>query len=232
MRKLRYLFLFLAISGSVFGQSDSVLFAAAFQPRVNTHAGDPLYYGRQYTGYEFVVKGNPFYGSEEWQKGSIVYRDIAYAGVMLKYEQVKDELLVLHPNGFTPIVLFTPRIHSFMLAEKRFVNLPDTEVAPFKAGLYEVLASGPITLFAKRSMLLEETIVSNALEREFVYTYSFYVQKDGKFQAVKNEKTILQLVGDKKKESKALLKAAGIKFRKSPEEALRTIVNFYNQSSR
>ena len=232
MRKQLYLFFALAISGPVFSQADSVLFAAALQPRVHTNPGDPVYSGRQYTGYEFNVKGNQFYGSEGWQKSVIRYRDITYAGINLKYEQVKDEVLVLHPNGFTPVVLFTPRIHSFTLGDKQFVNLPETEVVPYKAGLYEVLATGPINLYAKRSMLLEESIVSNALEREFVYTYSYYVKKDGVFQSVKNEKTILQLVGDKRKEAKSLLKKAGIKFRKAPEEALLTIVNYYNQSSR
>ena len=58
-------------------------------------AGDPLYYGRQYAGYPFATIGNPFYGSEEWQRGDIVYRDMAYSGILLKYDLVKDEVLAL-----------------------------------------------------------------------------------------------------------------------------------------
>lgn len=232
MRKL-FIFLFvLSFSQPLFSQSDSVLFAAAIQPRVMANAGDPLYYGRQYAGYPFATIGNPFYGSEEWQKGDIVYRDVAYSGILLKYDLVKDEVLARHPNGFTPVVLYSPRIGAFTLGDKRFVYLLESQTAPYKAGLYEVLLTGPISLYAKRTMLLNESIVSNVLEREFVRDYSFFVQKEGRFLPIRNEKAILKLVGDKRKESKAVLKAAGIKYRKAPEEALRRIVNFYNQSSR
>lgn len=232
IRKQFIFLLTLFCSQHLFSQSDSALFAAATQPRVKTDAGDPLYYGRQYAGYPFATIGNPFYGSEEWQKGEIVYRDMAYSGILLKYDLVKDEVLAQHPNGFTPVVLYSPRIKNFTLGDKRFVYLEESETAPYKAGLYEQLLSGPISLYAKRSMLLKESIVSNVLEREFVRDYSFFVQKEGRFLPVRNEKAILKLVGDKRKESKAVLKAAGIKYRRAPEEALRRIVNFYNQSSR
>jgi hypothetical protein len=232
MRKQFIFLLALSFSQPLFSQSDSVLFAAASQPRVRANAGDPLFYGRQYAGYPFATIGIPFYGSDEWQKGDIVYRDVAYSGVLLKYDLVKDEVLVQHPNGFTPVVLYTPRIQAFTLGDKRFIYLTETQTAPYKAGLYELLLSGPISLYAKRSMLLNESIVSNVLEREFVRDYSFFVQKEDRFLPIRNEKAMLKLVGDKKKESKAVLKAAGIKYRKAPEEALRRIVNFYNQSSR
>ncbi|HEV7333788.1 MAG TPA: hypothetical protein VGN63_22325 [Flavisolibacter sp.] len=232
MRKQFFFLVTLAFTQPVFSQSDSALFASAFQPKVSANAGDPLFYGQHYLGYPYVVKGNPFYGTEDWQQGSIIYRDITYENVMLKYEQVRGEVIVLHPNGFTPVALFSPRIQSFNLGEKRFVYLEETDVTPYKAGIYEVLSTGPISLYAKRSMLLNEIIVSNTLEREFVADHSFYVQKDGKFLPIKKEKAIMQLVGEKRKESKAVLKAAGVKFRKNPEEALLRIVNFYNQSSR
>ncbi|MBB1284620.1 hypothetical protein HRH25_09570 [Flavisolibacter sp. BT320] len=232
MRKQLLSLLFLAVSHPLFSQSDSVLFAAAMQSKQAANAGDPLYYGRQYVGYPFAAKGIPFYGSEDWQKGDIIYRDVAYSGILLKYDLVKDEVIALHPNGFTPVVLFSPRIQAFTLGESRFIYLTEVETAPHKAGIYEVLSTGPLTLYAKRTMLLNESIVSNVLEREFVRDYSFYVQMDGKLHPIKNEKAILQLVDDKKKESKAALKAAGIKYRKTPEAALRTIVDFYNQTSR
>lgn len=232
MRKSFFLLVALAFTQSLLSQSGSDLYSAATQPRVSVTAGDPLYYGRQYVGYPFATKGIPFYGSDDWYNGNIVYRDIAYSGILLKYDLVKDEVLALHPNGFTPVVLFSPRIQTFSLGDNQFVYLTEAETAPYKAGIYEVLARGPISLYARRTMLLNERIVSNALEREIVRDYSFFVQKDGKFFPVKNEKAILQLVGEKRKESKAMLKAAGIRYRKTPEEALRRIVNFYNQFSR
>ncbi|MDQ3277569.1 MAG: hypothetical protein M3Q06_04545 [Bacteroidota bacterium] len=232
MRKQLLFFMFVAFAQTALSQPDSLLFAAASGPKAAVEAGDPLFYGRQYVGYEFVIEGIPFYPTDEWQKGTITYRDVTYRDVLLKYDLVKDEVLVLHPNGYTPVILFAPRIDFFTMGEKKFVYLPALEAAPFKAGVYEEVSRGALTLYAKRSKLLSEEIVSNKIEREFVDNHSFYIRKEGKLVAANKEKVIMALVEEKKKESKALLKKDGIKFRKNPEAALRTIVTFYNQSSR
>jgi hypothetical protein len=232
MRRLFILFFSLTLASAAFSQSDSLLFAAVAVPKTPKDAGDPLFYGREYVGYGYVIEGIPFYATEDWQKGTIVYRDVTYTDVKLKYDLVKDEVLVLHPNGYTPIVLFSPRIQSFVIGAKRFVYLSADEIAPYSAGIYEEISTGAITLYARRSKLLEEKIVINVLEREVVDNHSYYVKKDGKFIAVDREKDIMNLIGSKRKESKTLLKKEGLKFRKNPEGALRTIVNFYNQSSR
>src|SRR5687767_3600619 len=70
---------------------------AAYNNKIAT-SGD-LYYGVEHLGYTQQMNGTPYFESNEWQKGSVTYNNVLYKDLMLKYDQLKDELIVLHPNN-------------------------------------------------------------------------------------------------------------------------------------
>jgi len=232
MKKYVLLFLVTGLAKASFSQTDSLYFAATLDTRTPTEASDPLFNGREHVNYHPSIEGNPYYFTTDWQKGNLVYRDILYKDVFLKYDLAADEVVVRHINGFTGVVLFTPRIRTFTLGDKLFVTLAGDDRSVIKTGLYEQLVKGNLSLYARRSRLLEEKIVSAVLEQKFVNNDSYYLLKEGKYYPVKKESALLELTGERRGEIKAWMKASGIKFKKNREAAMVSIVEHYNQLSR
>jgi hypothetical protein len=197
---------------------------------VRADSNSSIYNGSEHIGYPAALQGNPFYGSDQWQKSSIIFRDELYTDVYLKYDLVKNEVVLRHFNGFTGIVLFTPRIRSFNLGPNHFVNLPSSKNLP--GGIYEEIVAGTVSLYARRIKTIEETLTATGVERKVSGRNIYFVYKDGKYYPVRNEKSVLDLVKDKKSQVKAHLKESGIKYKRNAEAALITIITYYNQSSR
>ncbi|MGZ5255914.1 MAG: hypothetical protein ACXWCT_16010, partial [Flavitalea sp.] len=141
MRKQVLAILFLALVNSAVAQTDTLFFQPAIDLAIGTSssikdAGEAIYNGREHLGYLPSIKGIAYYTSAEWQPGSIVYRNVSYKNVFLKYDLVKDEVIIRHVNGFTGVTLFTPRVESVIILNKHFVNLPG-DGKLLSAGLYE-----------------------------------------------------------------------------------------------
>lgn len=232
MRKQFLSLILTSLALAAFSQNDSVIFADVFESRTANDINAPIYNGRQHMGYARSIEGIPYYLSDDWQKGTLVFQDISYKDVFLKYDLVAGEVIIRHVNGITGIILFAQRIGSFTLSNRRFVNLPSDERSGFKAGIYEELENGRISLFAKRTKLIDEKLVSNTIERKFVDQNSFFALKDGHYYRLKKQKDIMVLIAEKRKEVNALMKASKIKFRFNPELALTKIIEYYNQLSR
>lgn len=227
-----FLFLLVAVfTQSAFSQNDSLIFSNVIEGRTANDINAPIYNGQEHIGYSPLIEGIPYYQLREWQQGVLVFQNISYRDAYLKYDLVADQVIVRHPNGITGIILFTRRIQSFTLGGKHFIYLPDDEASGLKNGIYEELVKGKISLYAKRSKLIDEKIAQNEIERKFINNDQFYVLKDGNFRPVRKQKTIMELVGDKRKEVSASLKASKLKFRLNRELALIQIANSYNQLS-
>lgn len=194
--------------------------------------GSALYNGKEHVGYLPSNEGTPYYGSKEWQPGTLNLQGVNYRDALLKYDLVTDELIILHSNGFTGVTLFTPRVQSFTLNDKRFVRLADYPAAGLKGGIYEALISGKLSLFVKRAKQIQETILTSGIEKKVIDNSSYFILKNGIYSPIKNEKALTDLLGDKKEEVTTWIKASGISYKSNPEDALTKIVAHYNQLSR
>lgn len=229
--KRAFFFLLLAVSTqSAFSQVDSLIFASAYENKNGNDVNAAIYNGREHIGYPPLTEGIPYYGSKDWQPGYVVFEGALYNDVFLKYDLVADQVIVRHPNKVTGIILFTPRVQSFSFGNKYFVNLPGKE-SELKNGIYEELVKGKVSLYVKRSKLIEESIVMNELVRKVAEKNFFYVLKDGHYCPVKKQKSIMQLIADKRNAVNSSMKASKIKFRSNPELAMIRIVELYNQLS-
>lgn len=231
MRKKLLLVLTISCATSVFAQVDSLPVAVLSESKSITNAGEPIFNGREHISYHPSIEGEAYYQSNDWQPGVLVYQRVPYKDVYLKYDEVADELIVRHPNGYMGVVLFTPRLQSFLIGNKRFVILAG-DGSGFQGGIYEELQKGKLSLYAKRSKIIRENLANTGIEKKFIKQDSYYVQKDGKFFPVKREKDIMKLVQDKKDAIEASLREAGLKYNAFPEAALIKIVADYNQLSR
>lgn len=193
---------------------------------------EPIYNGKEHLSYHPSIIGIPYYQTADWQPGTLVYEDVPYKDVFFKYDLVADELVLRHVNGYLSVVLFSPRIKQFTLGDRTFLNLSMDRCEKLKRGIYEQLAVGKLSLFAKRSKLIEEKTMTTYVERKFVTDDRFYVLKDGQYIQVKNEKAILNLFGGQKAAIKSWFKETHLRVKDDPGAAFAKMVEHYNQTNR
>lgn len=198
---------------------------ASYHQALGTQA--PLYNGVEHMRYLPSIEGLPYYGIDEWQMATIKYSDVVYRDVPVRYDLVKDALVVNHPNGFQSFYLYSPRVEYFTLGGSSFVYLKDSARTAPAPGFYQVLARGPVTVLARRSRRIDERLTDR--KQYFENTDRFYVLKEGAYYTPRKESELLELMGERRKEARQLLKQRGIRFRKLPEQAILTVAEFYNQ---
>ncbi len=233
MLKLSILFLFI-FSVNADGQVtsfDSSLNSGGIDKAVQSYhqslgIGEAIYNGRRHIDYLPANVGIPYYLTKEWQQGNVSYDNILY-NALVKYDEVADEILVRHPEGFA-IVLFSPRVSEFSFPGHHFLYINNDNHVGLAAGFYEQLQKGRLTILVKRSKVVLETVAGTAVERKFDESNTYYAIKDGKTYTVKKMNNVMELVADQKKEIQQYLKKNKVKFRKNKELALTRIAEYYN----
>jgi len=189
-----------------------------------------LYYGIEHLGYTQKMNGTPYFESTEWQKGNVIYNNVLYKDVMLKYDLAADELIVLHPNNFFGVTLVTDKVQSFTISNNEFIYVPARNKLGLKqSGFYQVLVNGKLSILAKRSKVIEEKTSVGEVERNVESKEQYYAVKDGAATSVNNEESVMGLLGDQARAVRTYLRTRDIKFRKSKELALFEIATYYNQ---
>ncbi len=191
-----------------------------------------LYYGIEHVGHHPRMNGFAYFESNEWQAGTVTHNNVLYKDVLLKYDLLTDDLVVMHPNNFFAVTLVKERVQSFTIGNQEFIYIPETNSLGLKqAGFYHMMVTGKLSVLAKRSKLVEEKTSVGEVERTVISKEQFFAVKDGRAHPVTNEESVLGLLGEQGRKIRAHLKSREIKFRKHKEVALTEIATYYNQSA-
>ncbi|HZE83808.1 MAG TPA: hypothetical protein VE035_05825 [Puia sp.] len=180
-----------------------------------------VYNGPEHSDYQ-KMKGHPYFEVEAALKGSVVYDGILYSDMPMHYDLVRDQVVIYNYSG-DPISLSGEKIKEFSLSGHRFLNST--------SGFYDLLCTGRVTLLARRIKIIEESIVDLTLVYTAIEKDRYYAVIAGVQHPVGNLNSLLALLKDKKKEIRQDLRKKKIKYRKEPERALVTAVQYYNQPS-
>lgn len=224
--RILLLLVLLPVLGS--GQMNSSIVSAGYQDSVK-NIDQEIYNGIKHLDYPSSIAGIAYYQSNEWQPGSINFRDNFYPDIFLKYDLVQNVVVIRHFNGSTGINLFTPRIKQFTLAGKTFLLLPQNKKSSLPQDLYEEIEKGEISFYIHRSKYIKEDIVGLQIEKEFIVNDVYYALRDGTWYTIKKEKDMLGLMKDKRNEVRNDLKKKRLKYRKFPEATLTEMVSYYNK---
>jgi hypothetical protein len=192
-----------------------------------------LYNGINHEGYSASIEGHAYFQSPDWQNGSVIYDHILYENIIMKYDLLKDQLIVTpKEKGGMSIALFSPRVERFSFSTFNFIriNKPGTNSSP-SAGFYQQLVQGKLTALSKRTKMISERIEDRTVLRKFEETVKFYLLKDGIYYPVRNKEDILTAVKDRRKDVQQFLSGKELKYRKDPEKTIIAVAEFYNQSS-
>lgn len=214
--------------------ADTLHYQESIQVAINSYhqflsGGAGLYNGMEHTGYFGKYEGFAYFKTDAWQDATIEYNGVVYEHVSAKYDLVKDQVIVKHPTGLA-FGLYSPRVTYFILGGDRFINLPggSDKTLP-ETGFYQQLRTGKLTALAKRKKWIEEEIDQLELKKKFVPVNKYFLVKEAVYYSPRKEVSLLALMDKRKTEAKHALRKAKIRFRRAPEQAILTIVDFYNQ---
>lgn len=203
--------------------------SSIFNKDVVSSTGE-IYNGREHVGYLPSITGTAYYPDNDWQPGTLVYSGVLYSSVFLKYDLLQNEVIIRHFNNITPVTLFTPRVQSFSLGDRKFIQLTENSKSLPPPGIYHEVQKGKMSLYIRRSKFIHETTSLSGIERRFLSRDSYYIVKDGICYPVKKRKDVWSLVKNKKGEIRSMLKKKGISYRGNTETALVEIVTYYNEA--
>ncbi len=208
---------------------DSILVQAGnYQESINPES--TLYHGAEHMDFHPLTIGIPYFESIDWLYGTIYTGDLVFKKVPMKYDLVKDRLVIRHYNGFYKIELVSQRIDSFHLAGHSFLRLQSNKQALIpETGFYEVIYTPHLNVIIRRENRMVEFIENSALARRVESSFQFWADKDGKRYAIHKLKDLLNLMPEHKKDVQRQLKKSGIRYRTNKVLAITTAVSHYNQ---
>ena len=196
------------------------------------HVGDEaaIYNGRAYQPHDGNLQGgDPYFNAPLSVIGSLTFDGLDYTGVPLLFDLVRDQLIITDPKGQL-VSLYGDKVQRFTIGHHRFFRL-NIEGTP---DFYELVGPGRVSFLVHRSKKIEEKIESDAaLLHHFITIHdSYFLNINGQYHPFYSEKSLLQLLDDKKKPIRQFMRSQNIKYNDDPERAVIKIIDYYNQQPR
>lgn len=236
MNCLSYLFIILIINLSPFytiGQinahaSQSITFLNAKEFYQNTIGADShIYTGEAYYGYNSNIKGTPFFISDSMQPNDIFYDGTLYKNVPLLFDIVKQKVVITRFENNERIQLVNAKIKYFTSDGHKFENiLQQTPGENISANMYEVMFNGKASVLIKRIKRIKESIRAEG-PTNFIEEDQIFIKKENNLFEIRNKKSVLDAVADKKKLVKSYVRKKKFRFKKNIEKELVATAAYY-----
>jgi hypothetical protein len=155
--------------------------------------------------------------------GTLVYDRMEYQNVPALYDIVGDHLIIRKIDGEL-VELLNEKLEEFWLAGRHFIRI--------QSGFYELICSGKITLLARRTKGIVESVSGSEIAWTAVEKDYYYARKNGLNYPLKNRKrSLLALMDDQKDEIRQFIRTNRIRFKKDPDHSLAQTAAYYNQLS-
>ena len=188
-----------------------------------------------YTGAEYVIQsypkiGSPFFLSDSMENGSIRYAGQLYKNIPLQWDVLQNYVLTRSLNGYSKIILQNNLIDSFTIGDHTIIKLKENKAANlYNSDFYDVLFSGTIQVFARRSKQTSNTIKDERIIYHFNNKDKFYIQKNGIFYRVSNKREVMRVLAAQASAVNRAVRKQGLNWRKNFETSLITAAQQYDQ---
>ncbi|HEY0054865.1 MAG TPA: hypothetical protein VGB63_05875 [Pedobacter sp.] len=228
---------FLFIS-QLFAQIDSTYFTAIRENAVKLHnkslqAQLPIYNGKVYEPFPYYIKddGHSYFLSGTMLKGSVVFDGVLYKDVDLKYNLVKDELVLQYYDKVSSIILDEARVDAFSLANNNFVKLKNSSYRGLSPdGYYHLLYNGTIKLLSKRKKNIIESVNDRRVERNIKSTTRYYILKGEVYHQINSKRALFKVLKQNDNQSQQYLASGKHDFKRDPENTILSLVKFYDKN--
>ena len=191
-----------------------------------------LYNGPEYVNYtQPGTIGHQFFQQAEAQMGTIFYSGATYQHVPLSYDLALDKVVLTYPNQAATVALVSEKVRDFTLGSHQFVRLAADSAAKgaLPTGFYEVLLAGPVSLLARHTKKVNQTIVQQNLRLEFRQTDKLFAKTANAASEITSLKSLLALLPAHKTEAQQYARSHKLSFgaAERQESALSLLRYFY-----
>jgi len=211
---------------------DTSFLAQSKTKSIALYAATILDQSRLFNGSDYIVyiprdEEHPYYGSDDWTTGSVVYWEELYENVSLLFDLSIDQVIVEHDRG-SPVRLIPEKVQRFTILGHTFVRLLKDDKNKLSDGFYDQLYNGKSKVYARFSKAYRETLQAPNVIPSFDASVRYYIVKDGNFHVVKTKGSVLQVLSDRKSELKNLLRKNRIRYNDNREKAIVRLTEFYD----
>ena len=192
----------------------------------------PLYNGSEYIEYTFTFEeGHPFFGSATWVMGNINFDGLVFHEVPMAYDIIKDQVIIKDFRKAFNIVLPSNKIEQFTISGHTFIRLLHDSSNQIKTGFYDQLYNGKIGLFVKREKKIYEKYLDLHTNNIAYERNTYYIKKEGIYYIIKNKRTLLNVLKNKKEQIQKYLRKNGLRFKNNTEKTMIMAVQYYDQAT-
>ncbi len=216
---------------------DSTLLQLSIVKARNLYGAEMKNNQRLYNGYQYIYPAertfnSPFWIGDSLVPGNIGYDGNDYPGIRLKYDLVRQNIIINNSAYEADIVLPPEKITHFSIYQHDFFMLHagDSNYHAISTGFYDRLYKGAIAIWAQRSKQLERSLKAEERLNTFKETTVWYIQVDRLFYPVNNKRDIIKVLKEKEKAVNNFIKVNKLDFKKNFEQALILAVRFYDNN--
>jgi len=189
----------------------------------STREQSQLYNGGDFAFYQPLENEHPYFSSDDWIDGTILYDGTLFAHVFMQYDIQSDELIVEHANG-TRIKLTKLNVGYFILNDRKFVLLTSRHLN----GFYEILYDGNTKVYARHWKVFQESLSSGKASRSFREKIRYYIYKNGDYVTVTNKASVYKVFKERKKELRQFASKNKLRFGTNKIAFLTQLANHYD----
>jgi hypothetical protein len=184
--------------------------------------------GGQYAEPSSLIKGDPFYYSRQFERGTLQINTITYPDVPLVYDCYRDQLVTFHPIFNQKILIKPEKIDGFILSNgQKFRHFFGNESYLRNAnGIYQVLGEGKAFALAKRYKTTKSLREMSRFDEEYLEKVDYFILTDGIFTEVKKASDAFKVMDLDPKILKKVLKSKSLQFGQNPDGFLNFLVTY------
>lgn len=235
MKKIQLLFLGILTGCSLYAQEYKPKIISAAKPDSLTvlyyngwEQKSPIYNGRRFLGYPSTIKGTAFWNNDQWKTGSVLYENIWYDSLLLRYDIYDDQLTALTNNGLMYTIV-KEKVNAFFIGHDYFVRIINVKGQNLATGFYQHLSEGKLTLLVKRTKQINEKKDGIVLEKEFLAKDQFFIVKDNVKHLISNQSQLAKISKDNPNILQYVKRNMGLRFKDNKELFISEFVNYYNK---
>jgi hypothetical protein len=200
---------------------------AYFQNEIGEDAH--LFTGKEYTPYDKIIKGHPFFISPLMESNTLFYDGILYTNIPLLFDIVRQQIVINRYNKNIRITLLSEKVKYFTVAGHRFENIALIEGKDGYTGegIYDIVFDGKASVLVKRIKRIKYPLKAED-PPGFVEEDEFYIRNGSNLYPVDNKGSLLQALHDKKELIKTYIRKSRFKFRKNLEKELMITTAYYS----
>ena len=189
-----------------------------------------LYNGPEYERYPFPFEeGNPWFAVKDSNRGSVVYDGVLYQGIFMKYDELKDVIVIWRDND--AIRLLSEKVSYFKLLGHSFIPLikDNTGKNLVSTGFYDQMYAGKIVVFKKTiKSIRERTDITDGILRTIDQKTYFYLQTARGYIPVNSKADLSEALKDHKNEIREFIDSNNLNFKKDPSGFLVKVATYYD----